>query len=645
MPSDQVYQLATSQKTVSGALKEALATDPKARILDVAYKVFPEKPETATRSKHLRTHDEFTAEELDIAEKCGRFPYRPSDLFLKIYSNVLDTLEHGPLKNMCSPCLMGSSGVVSMSIVSLIPDIMRYYKELIINAKHEVFLATNYWEPSWGSHFIHDALIELSQRHADRPANERPVVKLIFDRGNPKQVIRNHQRVEPSDWAGLGLPAQEELGGIHFEVMNYHRPIMGTFHAKYMVIDRRFACISSNNIQDRVNLEMNVHLEGPVVQAFYDMALLSWGEAMDPPLPLILNPELSQERAGDEDCFEEAKRMKEELIRKSADAIPTHPETPNPDQADANPIETTADPSPSPSPSPQPEGTSGENTHNPVKREHEKHMEKKKAKERTQPMTDFTLIRAEGFEPFVLHERHDPVPIAMVNRAPHGTPGHADVDVPQNVAWESGIRLAEKSVFIQTPDFNAPEVVDAVLDACRRGVVCTLYVCLGYNDQGEMLPMQGGTNSKVYAKMCEVLNKESEASGQDIRKNLRACWYVAKDRNRPIDASKKERSCHVKFCCIDEQVTILGNGNQDAQSWYHSQEANVMVDSSALAREWLAALNHNQNSGTLGEVGRDGIWRDAAGNEVTSSGGMGGPLNVVKGMLNAVARVQGKGGF
>ena len=36
-------------------------------------------------------------------------------------------------------------------------------------------------------------------------------------------------------------------------------------------------------------------------------------------------------------------------------------------------------------------------------------------------MTDFTLINAEGFEPFILPARHDPVPIAMVNRAPHGS--------------------------------------------------------------------------------------------------------------------------------------------------------------------------------------------------------------------------------
>ena len=84
MPSEQVYQLATSQKTVSGALKETLVSDPKARILDIAYKVFPEKPETSTRSKKLRTHDDFTEEELDTAEKCGRFPSKPSDLFLKV---------------------------------------------------------------------------------------------------------------------------------------------------------------------------------------------------------------------------------------------------------------------------------------------------------------------------------------------------------------------------------------------------------------------------------------------------------------------------------------------------------------------------------------------------------------------------------
>lgn len=80
MPSDTIYQLATTNKTVTAAMEQ----DPSARILDVAYKVFTEKPQVAKRSKKLRTHDEFTPEELDRAAQCGKFPYRPSDLFLKV---------------------------------------------------------------------------------------------------------------------------------------------------------------------------------------------------------------------------------------------------------------------------------------------------------------------------------------------------------------------------------------------------------------------------------------------------------------------------------------------------------------------------------------------------------------------------------
>lgn len=88
---------------------------------------------------------------------------------------------------------------------------------------------------------------------------------------------------------------------------------MGTFHAKFMVIDRRIACVSSNNIQDRVNLELNIHLEGPIVESFYDMALLSWGEKMEPPLPLLVNPK-ERIAGGGADAFERAKARKGKSI-------------------------------------------------------------------------------------------------------------------------------------------------------------------------------------------------------------------------------------------------------------------------------------------------------------------------------------------
>ena len=40
------------------------------------------------------------------------------------------------------------------------------------------------------------------------------------------------------------------------QVLNYHRPMLGTFHSKFMVVDRKIGIVSSNNIQDNSNMEM-----------------------------------------------------------------------------------------------------------------------------------------------------------------------------------------------------------------------------------------------------------------------------------------------------------------------------------------------------------------------------------------------------
>lgn len=56
-------------------------------------------------------------------------------------------------------------------------------------------------------------------------------------------------------------------------------------------------------------------------------------------------------------------------------------------------------------------------------------------------------------------------------------------------------------------------------------------------------------------------------------------WYTGKDQVRPLNAVKKQRNCHIKFAAYDDEVLIIGNGNQDSQSWFHSQEVNVMIDS------------------------------------------------------------------
>lgn len=208
--------------------------------------------------------------------------------------------------------------------------------------------------------------------------------------------------------------------------------------------------------------------------------------------------------------------------------------------------------------------------------------------------------------PIFPHKVHTPFPMALVNRRPWGAPNHECVNVPQNEAWLSAIRNARSSIFIQTPNLNASPLLPALRDAASRGIQVTYYVCMGYNDAGELLPFQGGNNEMVANEMYQGLNEEQ-------KKNLRIYYYVAKDQVMPIHNKFKARSCHskltitscytyakssvlVKLMIVDEHVGIQGNGNQDTQSWFHSMEVNIMIDSHAICRDWLEALRRNQST-------------------------------------------------
>jgi phosphatidylserine/phosphatidylglycerophosphate/cardiolipin synthase-like enzyme len=156
---------------------------------------------------------------------------------------------------------------------------------LIVRAEREVYLATNYWQNSIASKFLTDAMKELSRRAGMK--GTKIVMKIIYDRGSPRQVVEPHFLVTEKTYTGtaVGLPHPHEIPHIDLEVVNYHQPMLGTFHAKYMVVDRKIAVLQSNNIQDNDNVEMMVHLEGPIVDSLYDMALISWRLRLAPPLP------------------------------------------------------------------------------------------------------------------------------------------------------------------------------------------------------------------------------------------------------------------------------------------------------------------------------------------------------------------------
>jgi hypothetical protein len=71
-----------------------------------------------------------------------------------------------------------------------------------------------------------------------------------------------------------------------------------------------------------------------------------------------------------------------------------------------------------------------------------------------------------------------------------------------------------------------------------------------------------------------------------------------------------------------------------------------MVDSPEMCAEWRAGIDNNQNTALYGRLDdKEGVWKDKDGNILEGKGGRGGPVDIVKGLLGAVARVQGKGGF
>ncbi|TKA56925.1 hypothetical protein B0A53_01326 [Rhodotorula sp. CCFEE 5036] len=789
-------------------------------------KIFP-KPTTLQRAyrrhfiKHdLKTRRDWQPEELEEAAQRGNFPYRPSDLFLKMYADVLTCLTRDPLAGNVSPALIGSQGTIPLSIVSTIPDIMQHYKDCIVLAEKEVFLVTNYWQPSDSVSTIASGLRELNRRVGERNG-QKIVVKIMWDRGAVPQLWHNHVPVTPKTWIPLGVPDPAEVPHLSIQVVNFHRPLLGTFHQKALVVDRRVALLNSNNIQDRPNLEMMVHLEGPIVDSLYDNMLISFDEPLKPTLPCLVEPSPSTHPHLFPYTFTDANPYLADIdVAKAARAARMLLQRQD-SQAEKGEYTQSLDPPEwwrrdSASPSPWPFGALSHyhpsanlhpaqqprvirtDTDEPeggrfaalVTQLVEKAREEKArlalgmsnviggAEHTSQPTTvagagatgapsqtlavgsspashgtdaprssvadsgvemssklsgedgpptnghpvspvlaedtptegrpragtaaaDASLARAEpnppgfnepdappatgvtipkptpigadgrsdsssstaavaispdpnaatngngngkgtassarlaalskalnagaiskidaaidnedlirDFKPHMLHKAHEPFPIALVNRRPHGSPGHMDIRCPQAAAWLAALRYAEKNVFIQTPTLNASPIVRGIVEACstggpqRTGIEVTLFLGLGFNDKGESIPFQGGTNEQVVFRLYGHLRK--------LRKeqNLHVYWYTGKDQIRPLNAIHKSRNCHIKFMSVDGQCAIVGNGNLDSQSFWHSQEANILIDNPQLVADWMDQLRTNQSTHKYGRVDTDGIWRD-----------------------------------
>lgn len=465
---------------------------------------------------------------------------------------------------------------------------------------------------------------------------------MIYDRGNLKQFIDHRLHVQPKSWIDnpIALPDPKDIPYIDLKVMNYHRPALGTFHSKFVVVDRKYGAVCSNNVMANENLEMMTQLEGPIVRSLFDTSMISWSDELNPQMPSILSPPTYHGCPSFSDTEftklidQQGNFQMPEFTGSAQDSI-NHERLPTHEPGDSHWDESIAGEVLRSNAAFRPV-KEGE-THNQLVCDHLNKPTGAKWKPTAPEPADLT----NRFTPFIPLPPHDPFPIALVNRKPAGAPHNSSLQVPQNAAWIAALRNAKTNVFIQSPDINAKPLIPEIIAAVKRGVIVKCFFCLGYNDAGELLPGQGGHNDGIAAKMVDELKAEDV----ETRGRLKIGWYTAKDQIRPIHKNEGGRTCHIKLMIVDGQVGIQGSGNQDTQSWFHSQEVNIMVDSPLVCQVWQKGIDRIQNTGIYGMgCEADGLWYDQDGKQAPHAIGRdAGKWSWGKGVVGAIQRARGIG--
>ena len=630
MLSDAFFNLCQQHKST---VSSALAGQPTATPTELWQRLFGHHKSVVPAGTELGEGSHaLSQEELEQAFNCGQWgPTRPNDLFLRAFASSLRCLDHDIRSGMVSPALMGIHGTLPLTVIAPLADIARHMSNLIARAEKEVLLVTCVWSPSVAVRLVHNALIELSRRAGEK--KHRVVVKIMYDAAGPAHFFNARRLVKPEVYSSdsVGLPKPGDIPNLDFEVMSFHQGLLGTLHAKFLVVDRQVALVMSNNMEDNDNMEMMTQVEGPIVDGIYDTTLITWGDTFSSSSSSLSYPAHNGGTSSaeqPEDLYTArgpARELQEvEANGETKHSLPEHTDLdPHYDASLAGEIDrmqATYAPKPN-----------------------EGHLQainrqlNVTAPHPTAPNGP-EIPPGEEFVPYIPISATAPSPMALVSRAPYGAPDNSNVFVPQNAAWLSLIANAKESIFIQTPDLNATPLNSALKAALARGVRVTYYVCLGYNDPGEMMPGQGGTNEQFAAKLTSSLSPTE-------LEHLTIGYYVGKDQSTPLHHSQRSRSCHIKLLIADDCVGMQGSGNQDTQSWYHSQEINLLVDSKEVCRKWREGIERNQSTARFGIAGKkDGIWRDAQGKE--APGATGNPSMVmgwVKGAMGMVKKAKDSG--
>lgn len=171
----------------------------------------------------------------------------------------------------------------------------------------------------------------------------------------------------------------------------------------------------------------------------------------------------------------------------------------------------------------------------------------------------------------------------------HSPPPHT----PLNLFLLQLFSQARRSIFIQTPNLTSTPVINALFSALERGVSIHLItssklmileqlVTAGTITEIEVWKLRRKYNALLACYQSALNNDADPENLMEKPGTLRIEYYRAKEgalsENEPVKS-------HLKLVIMDEEITVLGSGNQDRASWYTSQELGVAFLDASIAKD------------------------------------------------------------
>ena len=157
--------------------------------------------------------------------------------------------------------------------------------------------------------------------------------------------------------------------------------------------------------------------------------------------------------------------------------------------------------------------------------------------------------------------------------------------------WAKGLLAAVSSsareISLSSPNMNTPQLQRALVQAmAERDVRVNLLLPFERNEPQVNSIGGFGSNERSMAvlRACALVAKDRSARDyQRLTTNFQGAWWVAEGQTERFSGDGP--GCfHTKFASFDDQAVIVGSGNLDDQSFYHSSETSLFIDSPVVTR-------------------------------------------------------------